>query len=196
MAAEQEISKRALSTLHLKSCAKWKKMLNNNIVLLSSSVEIDETYIGGKRHGKRRWGAKGKTPVLGIAQRKGKVFAKVVENVEGKTLLALVKQKIIDKSIVYTDELPAYNPLSQLGYVRKRVHYASKVYVMGHIHTNTIEGFWSLVKRGISGVNHAASAKYLQNYLNKYAFKYNRYDDEKFIFEAFLSQIVISEWGV
>ncbi len=172
-----------------------RSMLAEDVVLEGSSVEVDETYIGGKRHGKRGRGAEGKTPVLGMVERKGKIIAKVVSNVKGKTLLPIIKEKILDKSIVYTDELPSYNPLQKMGYAHKRIHHASKIYVMGDIHTNTIEGFWSLVKRGISGVNHAVSAKYLPNYLNEYAFRYNRRDDEKPMFEAFLSQIVICGQG-
>ena len=62
--------------------------------------------------------------------------------------------------------------------------------VQGDAHTNTIEGFWSLVKRGISGVNHAVSEKYLQSYLNEYSFRYNRRDQEQPMFEAFLGQVV------
>ncbi len=68
----------------------------------------------------------------------------------------------------------------------------SKVYVMGDIHTNTVDGFWSLVKRGISGVNHAVSEKYLPNYLNEYVFRYNRREDESPMFESFLSQLLVS----
>ena len=70
------------------------------------------------------------------------------------------------------------------------VHHAAKVYVQGDAHTNTIEGFWSLVKRGIGGVNHAVSEKDLQSYLNEYAFRYNRPDQEQPMFQAFLSQVV------
>jgi hypothetical protein len=62
---------------------------------------------------------------------------------------------------------------------------------MGDAHTNTIEGFWSLVKRGISGVNHAVSGKYLQSYLNEYAFRYNRRQQEQPMFESFLAQVVL-----
>jgi transposase-like protein len=174
-----------------------RSMLTDNVVLEGSSVEADETYIGGRRHGKRGRGAEGKTPVFGIAQRQGKVIAKVVPDVQANTLLPIIKERVLQKSIVYTDELPSYDRLPALGYKHKRIHHASKVYVMGDIHTNTIDGFWSLVKRGISGVNHAVSAKYLPNYLNEYAFRYNRRDGEEPMFEAFLSQLVaVSERGV
>ena len=61
-----------------------------------------------------------------------------------------------------------------MGYRHKRVHHEAKVYVSGDAHTNTLEGFWSLVKRGISGVNHTVSGKYLQTYVDEYAFRYNR----------------------
>jgi transposase-like protein len=169
-----------------------RSMLSDNIVLEGSSVEADETYIGGRRRGKRGRGAEGKTIVFGLAQRKGKVIAKVVPNVQANTLLPVIKEKVLESSIVYTDELPSYDRLPKLGYQHKRIHHASKVYVMGDIHTNTVDGFWSLVKRGISGVNHAVSAKYLQNYLNEYAFRYNRREQEEPMFEAFLSQLVVS----
>jgi transposase-like protein len=173
-----------------------RSMLNDDIILEGSSVEADETYIGGKRHGKRGRGAEGKTPVFGLVQRKGKVIAKVVPNVQANTLLPVIKEKVLESSIVYTDELPSYDRLPRLGYQHRRIHHASKVYVMGDIHTNTIDGFWSLIKRGISGVNHAVSAKYLQNYLNEYAFRYNRRQEEEPMFEAFLSQLVVSRQGV
>ena len=173
-----------------------RSMLNDNIVLEGSSVEADETYVGGVRRGKRGRGAEGKTVVFGMAERKGKVIAKVVPDVKANTLLPIIKEKVLESSIVYTDELPSYDRLPKLGYQHRRIHHASKVYVMGDIHTNTVDGFWSLIKRGISGVNHAVSAKYLQNYLNEYAFRYNRREQEEPMFEAFLSQLVVSQKGV
>lgn len=103
------------------------------------------------------------------------------------------QRNVLERSIVYTDEMLSYNQLPHMGYEHRRIHHTSKVYVMGDIHTNTIDGFWSLVKRGIGGVNHAVSGKYLQTYLNEYAFRYNRRDGEKPMFLAFLSQVVPSE---
>jgi len=167
-----------------------RSMLNENAVLEGSSVEVDETYIGGVRRGKRGRGAEGKAVAIGLAQRQGKVIAKVVPNVKSVTLLPIIREKVLEKSIVYTDELPSYDRIPAMGYQHKRVHHASKVYVMGDAHTNTIEGFWSLVKRGISGVNHAVSKKYLQHYLNEYAFRYNRRQQEEPMFESFLTQVV------
>lgn len=175
-----------------------RSMLTEEIVLEGSSVEVDETYVGGKdinrhawkRTGQRGRGAGGKTIVAGAVERKGRVIAKVVPDVLAKTLLPMIKGHILPSSIVYTDELSSYNRVGSMGYQHRRVHHASGVYVDGDAHTNTLEGFWSLVKRGISGVNHAVSAKYLQSYLNEYAFRYNRRENEQPMFEAFLSQVV------
>ena len=74
---------------------------------------------------------------------------------------------------VYTDEAPHYWSLTKQGYQHSRVHYKQRVYVSGDVHTNTTEGFWSFLKRGISGVYHSVSAKYLQMYLDEYTFRYN-----------------------
>ena len=175
-----------------------RSMLAEANTLEGSSVEVDETYVGGKdknRHaskhgGVRGRGATGKSIVMGMVERKGKVIAQVVPDVSASTLLPILTEKVLDRSVVYTNELPSYNRINHIGYEHQRVHHASRVYVMGDAHTNTIEGFWSLVKRGIGGVNHAVSAKYLQTYLNEYAFRYNRRNQEQPMFQAFLSQVV------
>jgi len=87
---------------------------------LLQEVEVDETYIGGRRHGKRGRGAKGKTSVFGMAQRNGNVIAVIVPDVRAKTLVPIVKEKILPSSIVYTDEFPSYDSLHRLGYKHKR----------------------------------------------------------------------------
>lgn len=95
------------------------------------------------------------------------------------------------RSIVYTDELVSYQGLTRAGYFHRRIHHAEKVYVSGDVHTNTIEGFWSLVKRGIGGVYHVVSAKHLQGYLNEYAWRYNRRNDERAQFETLLDRAAL-----
>ena len=92
-------------------------------------------------------------------------------------------------ALVYTDETPAYKRLHKAhGYVHRRVHHTKRIYVFGDVHTNTIEGFWSLVKRGISGVYHSVSAKFLQQYLDEYAWRYNRRNDERSMFDQLTSK--------
>lgn len=169
-----------------------RSLLEEKPATLSGEVEMDETYIGGKRHGKRGRGAEGKSVVVGAAERNGKLMAIKVPNVQAATLLPIIKERVLPNSMVYTDELPSYNRVSLLGYRHRRIHHASKVYVIGNVHTNTVEGFWSLLKRGISGVYHAVSDKYLQSYLNEYTFRYNHRKDEEPMFKTVLSQITTS----
>lgn len=108
-----------------------------------------------------------------MAQRKGRVAAVTVPNARRTTVMPHVRQRVLPRSVVSTDELKSYDKLKRSGYHHRRIHHAEKVYVSGAIHTNTIEGFWSLMKRGINGVYHAVSAKHLQGYLNEYTFRYN-----------------------
>jgi len=120
-----------------------------------------------------------KTTVMGIVERKGRIMAQVSPELTIAATSALVKEYVLPESVIFTDDASAYNALPRLegmGYQHKRVNHTQKVYVTGEVHTNTIEGFWSLVKRGIGGVYHSVSAKYLQSYLNEYSFRYNRRD--------------------
>lgn len=156
---------------------------------LSGGVEVDETYIGGKRHGKRGRGAEGKSIVAGAAQRNGKLSAVKVPNVKAATLLPVIKERVLPSSTIYTDELQSYNGVKRMGYQHKRVYHAAKICVVADAHTNTIEGFWSLLKRGVSGVYHAVSDKYLQSYLNEYSFRYNHREDKQPMFQTFLQQV-------
>jgi transposase-like protein len=154
-------------------------------------VEIDETYVGGKRRNGRRGrpaeGEKGPVPVLGIVQRGGRVCAMTVKNVKRATVFPIVTERVLPDSTVYTDELPMYNTLGKEGgYVHKRIRHKERVYVSGDVHTNTIEGFWSLTKRGIGGVYHAVSAKHLQGYLNEYAWRYNERHNPRAKFSTLL----------
>ena len=158
-----------------------RSILNEDVDLGGLLVEVDETYIGGKAknmHKAKRErlggrGTAGKQPVFGMVERKGKVITKVVPDVSRDSLLPNIREKVLPSSVVYSDEHSSYDPLKAMGYQHRRIHHGAKVYVVGDVHTNTIEGFWSLVKRGISGVNHAVSAKYLQGYFDSYGFRWN-----------------------
>jgi transposase-like protein len=152
-------------------------------------VEADETYVGGKRPGKRGRGAAGKTPVVGIVERKGKVAAKVTGDLKSSTVKPFIVSHVAPQSKIYTDEYPVYNDLPKYGYEHESVNHNNEEYVRGDAHTNSIEGFWSLMKRGVNGVYHAVSPKYLQSYVNEYAFRYNHRKDEQPMFVSFLNQI-------
>jgi transposase-like protein len=156
--------------------------------------KIDETYVGGSRRHSRKGRPGVDTPhkaaVLGIVQRKGRVVAVTVPNVQRATVMPHIEEYVLPESIVYTDEYAVYNPLKRYGYQHRRVRHAEKVYVSGDVHTQTIDGFWSLVKRGIGGVYHSVSKKHLQGYLNEYAWRYNHRDDARAKFETLLLRAV------
>jgi len=169
-----------------------RKLLAERVDPFTGHVEMDETYVGGRQRGigpgRPKPGGK-KVPVFGIVQRGGKVVAVKAKNVQAATVMPLVHSHVLPRTNVYTDEFPIYKSLTADGYIHRRIHHASKVYVAGTVHTNTIEGFWSLMKRGINGVYHAVSEKYLQSYLNEYTFRYNHRQDETPMFRTMLCRV-------
>ena len=102
------------------------------------------------------------------------------------TLMEHIEERVLPATTVYTDEYRSYDRLSWKGYVHHRIRHAERVYVSGDVHTNTIEGFWSLVKRGIGGVYHSVSRKHLQGYLNEYAWRYNMRHEARGRFQLLL----------
>src|SRR6266704_1142860 len=101
----------------------------------------------------------------------------------------LAKEYILPSSTVFTDDFVSYDGLQAEGYVHKRIRHSAKVYVSGDVHTQAIEGFWSLVKRVIGGVYHNVTAKNLQTYLNEYSFRFNRRDRGNLLFRAILERV-------
>jgi transposase-like protein len=162
------------------------------------NVETDEAYFGGRRKGgggRRLRGDKGeqaKTVVVGHVERQGRIVARTVPDAKSATLLENMREYILPKSTVFTDEYQCYDGLTRIrdrGYTHRRINHSEKVYVMGDIHTNTVEGFWSLVKNGLRGVYHSVGHHYLQSYLNEFSFRYNRRFDVQPMFMSFLKQV-------
>lgn len=152
---------------------------NNND--LDNDVELDETYVGGKnknRHRNKKFkqsqgrSFKDKTPVLGMLERGGKVNAVVVDNVQSHTLTKEILKRVKRSARLHTDEWQGYNIVSRL-YNHSIVRHNVGQYVDGNVYTNTIEGFWGILKRGIIGVYHQVTRKHLQKYLDEFVFRYN-----------------------
>jgi len=121
-------------------------------LVFEGEVEVDESYFGGKRKGKRGRGAAGKVPVFGLLKRGGKVFAEIIANAKSRTLMPIIKEKIMPDSIVYTDSLPSYNALDVSEFKHVRVNH-SKLFAENRNHINGIENFWNQAKRHMRKFN-------------------------------------------
>ena len=173
-------------------CHRWRAAMRGDAFPLTGVVEVDETYIGGKdrnRHKNKRSAvaraAAGpqlpgrtigykKIGVIGAIARKGNVVAEVIGDMRAPTLAGFVAATVSEKvSLVATDENKAYNYV-RVGMPHEAVHHGQGEYVRGEVHTNNIESFWSLVKRGIMGSFHHVSKDYLPLYLNEFSFRHNQ----------------------
>jgi transposase-like protein len=157
-------------------------MSDGDLELEGPTVEIDETYFGGVRkygRGRPMRGDKKKTPIVAIVQRGGKIVARVIPDVTGASLLGMVRKHVKPGSTIYTDELKSYQGISTMRgkdgkparYWHRTIRHADGVYVRGDVHTQSVDGFWSLIKRGIGGVYHSVSRKYLPSYLDECSFR-------------------------
>jgi len=163
-------------------CHKIRTALIEDIKKLGGIVEVDETFVGGKAHNKhwdkRDGGGRGgigsgKVPVVGAVSRKGNVIARVLKTVSAEALTAFVRESVAHNvSLLVTDEWTGYRNLKH-EYPHKVIKHTAGQYVVGAIHTNTIEGFWSIFKRGVVGTFHKMSRKYMPLYVAEFQFRYN-----------------------
>ncbi len=139
--------------------------------LLTGTVEVDETLVGGKRRGVGRGSREGKTMV---AQRGGEVRLKIVSSNDRKSLHGFIKEQVADDAeAIYTDEWPANYGIGDEDTRHERVNHSAGEYVRADVHTNTVEGVWSLFKRGIVGSYHQISTKHLPAYLDETEWRFN-----------------------
>ena len=116
-------------------------------------VEVDESYFGGRRKGKRGRGAAGKVPVFGILKRGGKVYAQVITDAKAKTLMPIIKERVTPDSIVYSDTFKSYNSLHVEGYHHVRINHSQTFATSKRNHINGIENFWNQAKRHLRKFN-------------------------------------------
>jgi transposase len=119
---------------------------------LDGQIEVDESYFGGHRKGKRGRGAAGKVPVFGLLKRGGKVYARMIPDVKSHTLQPILERKIVPDSIVYSDTLSSYNVLDVAGFRHLRINH-SKLFSDKENHINGIENFWNQAKRHMRRFN-------------------------------------------
>lgn len=147
-----------------------KKHASSN--LLSGIVEVDETYYGGRKRGKRGRGSENKAPIFGLVQRGGRLSITLVKDTKRKTLEPIIHKRVKMGSHIMSDEWWAYSKLSK-DYKHNVVNHGIKEYVVGRTYTNTIEGAWSHLKRSIMGTYHRPSKKHLDKYCAEFEFNYN-----------------------
>ncbi len=154
---------------------------------LSGDVEADETYVGGKKKGKRGRGAGGKTVVFGMMERNGDVMTKVVPDAKTKTIEPEILENVEAGSTVHTDEWHAYKGLSNKGYNHETVQHGAGEYARGNIHVNSLEGYWSRLKESIHGTHIHVSGKHLEKYTKEFEYRYNSRKNPEKMFPELIS---------
>jgi transposase len=170
---------------------------------LSGEVEADETFWGGsprlgevksfRKPGETdlsgaggRWKAANKSTVFAMVERGGRVRASVIPSRGTEALHGEITKYVLPASTVFTDDWKPYGGLDRRGYTHRRIRHSENVYVSGDVHTQTIEGFFSNLKRGVAGTYHSVSRKWLPSYLNEYVWRYNARHDERPMFRLLL----------
>lgn len=167
-----------------------RKLFDESVTPLRGTIEVDETLAGGKKKsGKRGRGAAGKTVVFGMLEKSGNIATHVVPDVKRKTLYPIIEDSIAKGSTIHSDELRTYATLALEGYNHQTVNHGRGEYVRDSVHVNGLEGFWSQLKRSINGTYHAVSPKYLQQYANEFAYRYNRRNDVPALFHSMINRV-------
>ena len=140
--------------------------------MLGGEIELDESYFGGARKGKRGRGAAGKVIVFGILKRGDRVYTKVVDDTKANTLMPIIRQKITPDSIVYTDCYRSYNALDVSGFHHHRINHSTHFAEQKHNHINGIENFWSQAKRVLRKYN-GIPKQHFHLFLKECEFRFN-----------------------
>ena len=143
----------------------------------SGEIEVDESYFGGKRKGKRGRGAAGKVPVFGLLKRGGKVYTKIIPNAKATTLMPIMQERILPDSVVYTDCLSSYNVLDISCFKHYRINH-SELFADRKNHINGIENFWNQAKRHLRKFN-GVPTDHFHLYLKECEWRFNNPKPDK-----------------
>jgi transposase-like protein len=170
LAREIQVSQRIAWSM----LVKFRKALQANQLLhkLRGSVEVDETYIGGRTKGTRGRGAAHKTIVLGFRTRTGRVRSMVIATIKTREMRRIITEQIVQGARLYTDDYSIYQPVRTWGFRHRRIKH-SKRFVRGATHTQGIEGYWGHLKPTLVARHRAVSPKHLQGYLAEADVKHN-----------------------
>ena len=148
---------------------------------MAGEVEVDESYFGARRvRGKRGRGASGKTPVIGLLKRGGKVFTQIVENCSKQALVPIIKGQVLSQATVYTDGWKSYDGLILDGYKHHRIHHHENQFARGKNHVNGIESFWSFTKLRLAKL-HGIRPNYFPLHLKESEWRFNHRQDNLYL---------------
>ena len=154
---------------------------------LDGDVEVDETYVGGRRSGKPGRGASGKTVVMGMQDRDGDLISQVVPDAKKKTLHPIIAENVEAGSTIHTDEWPAYRGIAIYGYKHRTVEHGAGEFARDGIHVNTVEAFFGILKKSIRSTHVWVSKRYLPNYLSEFQYRHNLRKNPHLMFQRLLS---------
>lgn len=154
---------------------------------LGGIIEVDETYVGGKRAGKRGRGADGKTVVFGMLERDGRIMTKIVPDAKRNTLQPHILGNVQEGSEIHSDEWFAYRGLAGKGFEHKTVEHGAGRYAVDGVHVNGLEGYWSMLKKGIRSTHIQVSGEYLENYVKEFEYRYNNRKKPEVMFSDLLT---------
>jgi len=176
-----------------------REACGSDIDKLRGIVEVDETHVGGLEGNKHEYkklhagrGAVGKTTVIGLRERGGRMIAHPVEATDRNTLQAAIHHHVEPGSTIHTDDSGAYEGLGGLFFLHDTVNHTAREYVRGNVHVNSIESVWAVLKRGVVGVYHKVSTKHLGRYVNEFAFRLNEGDVKRHTLERLDSMIALT----
>ena len=156
---------------------------------MTDHVEVDETYIGGRQPKEKGYGGrnpKNKTVVMGILERDGEIYTKVIPDASAKSLIPVIREYIQKGTRVNTDEWRPYKVLGSLGYIHETVNHGAKEYARGDVHVNGLENFWGQLKRSIRGTHVHVSRKHLPKYLGEFEYRFNMRKTPELMFDRLL----------